>query len=169
MPVSIREATPGDAAQLAVLLAEVNHLHAEALPHVYRRIAADDQTADFLLSCLADDGTRLFVAEEAGWLVGYVALHVTYAPDTPVHLPRRWVLIDTIVVREAFRRRGIGQALVERAHAWAAQEGIDEVELKVAEFNAAAIALYEKLGYVTAFRRMGRTLADRPPDEGASG
>jgi ribosomal protein S18 acetylase RimI-like enzyme len=70
-------------------------------------------------------------------------------------------------VREAFRRRGIGEALMEHAHAWAVDQGIHEVELGVAEFNAAAIALYEKLGYTTVSRRMARALADRARNEGA--
>ena len=167
MPMSIREATADDIADLATLLVEVNDLHASALPHIYRRVAADDQTASFLRSLLEEEETRLLVAEEAGQLVGYVALRLSQAPNTPVHVPRRWVIIDAVVVREAFRRRGIGEALMEHAHAWAVEQDIGEVELEVAEFNAAAIALYQKLGYTTVSRRMTRALADGARNEGA--
>jgi diamine N-acetyltransferase len=157
--VTIRDATDADLDGLAELMVEVNDPHADALPHIYRRIAADAETIAFLRHLLADEGARVFVAEVADRLAGYLSLRVAHAPPTPVHVPHRWLVIDTVVVREADRRQGIGEALLEHAHAWALDQGIDRVELMVAEFNAAALALYEKLGYSTSYRRMARTLS----------
>ena len=168
MQVHIREATENDADGLSRLLVEVNDLHAEALPHVYRRVEAGGRTADLLRDQIADEGNRLFVAECAGQLVGYILLRLHQAPSLPILVPRRSLAIDTVVVTRAFRRRGIGEALVRRAHEWAADQGIDQAELVVAEFNAAAIELYEKLGYATLWRRMWGSLADRSPPAGGA-
>jgi ribosomal protein S18 acetylase RimI-like enzyme len=164
--VQIRDATDDDLDDLADLLVEVNDAHADALPHIYRRISADADAVAFLRFLLSEEEARVFVAEAADRIVGYLALRVAQAPSTPLHVPRRWIVVDTVGVRETARRQGIGEAMLEHAHAWALGQGIDRVELMVAEFNAAALALYEKLGYTTIYRRMGRSLADRTQDTG---
>jgi ribosomal protein S18 acetylase RimI-like enzyme len=163
--VLIRAATEKDAEDLSRLLIEVNDLHADALPQIYRRVEANGPTADFLRGQIAADGNYFFIAERAGEVVGYTSLRLHQAASVPVLVPRRSIAIDTVVVSRAYRRLGIGEALVRRAHAWAAEQGIDQVELVVAEFNAAAIGLYEKLGYATVWRRMWRSLADPSPTE----
>jgi ribosomal protein S18 acetylase RimI-like enzyme len=61
-------------------------------------------------------------------------------------------------VREDCRRRGIGRRLVREAERWARARGAEEIELNVWEFNASAQALYERLGYATFSRRMGKPL-----------
>jgi diamine N-acetyltransferase len=160
VPVYIREATANDIPGLAALQVEINDLHVAALPHIFRRVVADAQTEAFLWPFVEDEGTHLFVAEEAGQLAGYVALRLADAPETPIHVPRRWVSLDTVVVAQAFRRRGIGAMLVEHVHAWANDRGVDYVDLTVFEFNDAARAFYEQLGYVTVSRRMGKFLPD---------
>jgi ribosomal protein S18 acetylase RimI-like enzyme len=165
--VLIRAATEEDAEDLSRLLTEVNDLHADALPRIYRRVEANGPTADFLRGQIAAEGNHFFVAERAGEVVGYVSLRLNQAASVPVLVPRRSVAIDTVVVSRAYRHLGIGEALVRRAHEWADEQGIDQAELVVAKFNATAIKLYEKLGYATLWRRMWRSLADpSPTDEG---
>ena len=160
MPVRIRAATANDIPNLAALQVEINDFHVAALPHIFRRVGADAQTEAFLRPLVYGEGTYLFVAEESGHLAGYVALRLVDAPDTPIHVPRRWVSIDTVVVAQACRRRGVGAMLVEHVHSWAKDRGVDYVDLTVFEFNDAAKAFYEKLGYFTVSRRMGRVLSD---------
>jgi ribosomal protein S18 acetylase RimI-like enzyme len=50
------------------------------------------------------------------------------------------------------RRLGVGRKLTQEVLAWAQSRGIGELSLKVTEINAAAIGLYEQLG----FTRTGR-------------
>lgn len=52
-------------------------------------------------------------------------------------------------VVQAYRRRGIGQRLVAHALQKAKDMGLERVELEVFASNAPAIALYEKMGFVT--------------------
>jgi putative acetyltransferase len=56
-------------------------------------------------------------------------------------------------VKHDWRRKGVGRALMTEALAWAPTAGITRVELYVYARNAAAIALYEQLGFVVEGRR----------------
>lgn len=154
----VRAATMDDLDDLAALLVEITAWHAAALPHIYPNAIADAGMTEYVRRVLALADTFLFVAETDREVVGFLILQRGGAPSTPVHVPRRWVTIDTIVVREAFRRRGIGETLMAHAHGWAKEQGIDTVELMVADFNTPAIAWYEKLGYTTVHRRMTRSV-----------
>jgi ribosomal protein S18 acetylase RimI-like enzyme len=61
----------------------------------------------------------------------------------------------SIAIASAARGRGLGAKLLKKAEALARAEGSESVRLEVAAGNAAAIALYHKLGY----REFGRKLA----------
>jgi ribosomal-protein-alanine N-acetyltransferase len=70
----------------------------------------------------------------------------------------------TLAVHPARRRRGVGSALVQAFEAAAAARGATESLLEVAVTNAAARALYARLGYRPAGRRPGYYLrAGAPP------
>ena len=51
------------------------------------------------------------------------------------------------MVAAGHRRRGIGQALLEQAVAWARAAGVRKLELHVFPWNEPAIRLYERFGY----------------------
>ncbi len=61
----------------------------------------------------------------------------------------------TLAVAPGARRRGLGAALVAAAAGLAHARGADTMHLEVAEDNAAASALYAKLGFVQNGRRPG--------------
>lgn len=80
------------------------------------------------------------------------------APDAPALVPRRYLLVNTLAVREDRRRSGVGRSLMVSAQSWGRGRGATEVELNVWGFNRGAIAFYEALGYDTAQRRMRKAL-----------
>lgn len=59
--------------------------------------------------------------------------------------------IGNVGVHPSLRRRGVGRFLMDETHAWARGRGAGFAHLEVRAGNAAAIALYESLGY----RRVG--------------
>lgn len=61
----------------------------------------------------------------------------------------------TLAVAPAWRRRGLARALLRRGLARLAAEGARTVFLEVGEDNAAALALYRRLGWRAAGRRKG--------------
>jgi RimJ/RimL family protein N-acetyltransferase len=91
----------------------------------------------------------VLVAEvEEGCVVGRLSI----ARDQ--HPASRHVADVGLMVDAAYRRRGIGRALLEAGVEWAREAGIRKLELHVFPWNEAAIALYENFGFVReGFRR----------------
>jgi len=158
MDCTIRQATQADYSSLCKLFAEADTYHSQAEPHVFRPARGLARTPDYIADILASEDSRLFVAESEGQVVGLVHVDIREAPDHSIMTPRRYAKVDDLVVEKEFQRFGIGQSLMKKAHQWACERGVHEVELNVWEFNQGAIALYEKLGYKTAARRMWATL-----------
>jgi ribosomal protein S18 acetylase RimI-like enzyme len=165
MDFSIRQATRDDYEELCGLFAEGDAYHREALPHVFQQPEGPARSLEYVMDILGSDEAALFVAEQAGQIVGLVHVLLRESPPIPIMVPRRYAVIDNLVVRAAFRRSGVGQALVEKAHEWARSRGVTRVELHVWEFNTPAIALYEKLGYTTAGRRMWKCMGPEEDEQ----
>lgn len=72
--------------------------------------------------------------------------------------------LESIVVAGAFRRQGIGAALLSAVIGWSKERGAERVELEVRIGNRAAIALYERAGFVSEGLRRGYY---RDPEEDA--
>jgi RimJ/RimL family protein N-acetyltransferase len=96
----------------------------------------------------------ILVAEEDGALVGYL--------EVQGGAFRRNRHVGEIVVgmRGAYRGRGIGTRLFESAERWAAEHGLRRLELTVMTHNAAAIALYQKMGFAIEGTRRSSLLVD---------
>ncbi|HZU02045.1 MAG TPA: GNAT family N-acetyltransferase [Ktedonobacteraceae bacterium] len=158
MESELRAATQEDYEAVCVLLAEVDRIHAEALPELFRPVEGPARSREWFAGILADEHAALFVAEQQGTLLGLIRCLVRTTPSLPMIVPRRFVQIEDLVVGESFRHQGVGQSLLERAAQWACEQGIAEVELGVWEFNTSARALYEHLGYRTTRRVMRKRL-----------
>ncbi len=86
---------------------------------------------------LRNSNSFYFGARFAGVLVAYAGMWVVYEE---AH-------ITTIAVRAQYRRRGIGTRLLAMLTEIACRRGASRLTLEVREGNAAARALYEKLGF----------------------
>jgi len=64
----------------------------------------------------------------------------------------RLLTVSSVAVLPEFRGLGIGRSLVEHAQRFATEQGRDRVVLDVLAHNTAALALYERLGYVEYHR-----------------
>ena len=82
-----------------------------------------------------------WVAEDDGALVGELLCHVLRLPSRS----GRELLLYSIGVRTAYRRRGVGTALVREMLGWARAEGIEEVWV-VAD-NPGAERFYAACGF----------------------
>jgi len=158
MELTIREAVTADYAAICDIFAEADDLHRQHLPHIFQKPPGLARERDYILGLLADENVGLFLAQVGSQVVGLVCVQARAAPDAPILVPRRYANVDSLVVKQGFRRRGIGRALMERAQAWAQAKGLDNIELHVWEFNQEAIAFYERLGYENLSRRMGKRL-----------
>jgi ribosomal protein S18 acetylase RimI-like enzyme len=157
-PLTVRAATGADYEALCALFDEVDALHREAAPDVFRAPDGPARARAYVDELLADEATAVFVAAQGEAPVGAVVVMVRDAPDIPIFVPRRFAVVDNLVVGRRFRRAGAGRALMARAEAWAAAQGADRVDLNVYAFNEGAIAFYERLCYTTSMQRMSKPL-----------
>jgi RimJ/RimL family protein N-acetyltransferase len=95
-----------------------------------------------LATIAASDNEKVLVAHCGGELVGLVT--GTRGPFRE----RRGCIEIGVGVAPTCRGRGIGRALLVAVETWARQAGVHRLHLTVAAENAAAIALYRKLGFV---------------------
>jgi L-phenylalanine/L-methionine N-acetyltransferase len=149
MSVTVREATPSDA---AALLAHLKALAAE--PGINVPLAPDEITTTLeqekalLADIAASERAIMLVAEAEGALVGELSVKAISTRRAVRH-----VATLGMSVRAGWRGKGVGRALMTEAIAWAETAGITRIELYVYARNAPAIALYEKLGFAIEGRR----------------
>ncbi len=96
---------------------------------------------EHLEAMVADPAVTLLVAREGGEIVGTAAV-VVYT--TPIWLKAR---IEDVVVDQAARGHGVGEALVRGCIDVARERGAAIVELQSARSREAANRLYPRLGF----------------------
>ena len=84
----------------------------------------------------------VFVAADGDLIVGRLSI----ARDQ--HPASRHVADLGLMVAQSHRRQGIGTELLAAAVDWGRHAGVRKLELHVFPWNTAAIALYEKFGFV---------------------
>lgn len=82
-------------------------------------------------------GTRFFVAEKSGMVLGYVGISAIIDEG----------YITNIAVFPEYRNMGVATALLENLFDFAMQNRLSFISLEVRESNNTAISLYEKLGF----------------------
>jgi ribosomal-protein-alanine N-acetyltransferase len=93
----------------------------------------------FLSELLRNDNAYYVVAEFEERIIGYAGV---------------WIILDeghitNIAVDPSYRRRGVGQGLMEDITAYAVSRGVTKMTLEVRVSNLSAQALYKKMGYVS--------------------
>ena len=101
--------------------------------------------ASFLGSVLDSPDACIFVADDAGDVAGYV--YAALEPLSWKELRGPAGFIHDVAVREDVRRSGIATRLLEAAVAWLREHGAPRVLLWTAAPNAAAQALFRRLGF----------------------
>ncbi len=155
MTLIIRSLETKDLDAADALIAEIHNLHCAARPDFFSAVEDPLRDRAYWHSLLDDPNVGLFLAIEDDTPAGLIHL-VLRETQMPMLTPRRFVVVDTLIVGEAFRQRGIGRKLMRRAEQWAIEHNADNIELNVFDFNQPAIALYAEMGYEVLSRRMSK-------------
>jgi GNAT superfamily N-acetyltransferase len=128
--MTIRDAVAADAAELALLTAQLGYVaDAEAISGRLARIAgAPDQ---LVIVAVVDD-------KIAGWLQA----HASVVLESGFR-----VEIVGLVVGEKFRRGGVGRSLVQRAEQWAREIGAEAVVVRSNTQRVESHRFYPALGF----------------------
>jgi ribosomal protein S18 acetylase RimI-like enzyme len=153
--MQIRAAGANDLATIETLFEELDAFHRVRMPERFRASAGPPRSPEHLLKLLQDPSAILLAEDDADAL-GFVHLAVRDAPEVPLFVPRRFVVVENLVVAERARRRGVGRELMAEANAWARSRGATALELGVYALNADANAFYRALGYDVLLYRLSR-------------
>jgi ribosomal protein S18 acetylase RimI-like enzyme len=155
--IIVREAIPEDVPQLSALFEELDQHHVRARPEEFLSLSAPARSLAMVGEMVAAADELLAVAVSGdGEIVGLVQAMERTIAATVVSAERKVAEVDSLVVREGSRRRGVARALMGAAADWAKARGLGDVELKVRGFNTTALAFYEAIGFEPSVVRMTR-------------
>ena len=145
--VTIRRASAHDTAALGELGIALMHTH---YAFDNRRFLEPNQAdaagyAQFLESQLDDDASIVIVAEQRGRIVGYV--YAAIEPLSWKELRDECGFIHDLLVTDAARGRGAGEALLNAAIEWLEERGMPRVVLGTAAQNDTAQRLFARRGF----------------------
>jgi len=141
----IRRAKTDDIDRLNHLLYQVQRLHAEGRPDIFK-LGAKKYTTEELTRIIGDDATPIFVYLEEDILMGYAFCIYQETQDSPQLHERKVMYIDDLCVDEQYRRRRIGEKLYQYVVQTARENGCDSVTLNVWSVNPSAEKFYRKMG-----------------------
>ena len=85
----------------------------------------------------------MYKRQDGGSANGFLQLYPSFCSVQAIKI---YILYDLYVEQE-YRKRGIGESLMNRASQWAKENGALRLDLLTAKTNTAGQHLYEKLGY----------------------
>lgn len=121
------------------IAAHLQQCDAVFMPALSSRLNIDDYASKIIRHA------QRFEASAAHELAGLVAMYCNNACDDAQH---RRAFITNVSVLPTWQQQGIALALLRQALDYAHSRGCLLVELEVNANNTAAIALYEKIGFV---------------------
>ena len=154
----LRQAIPTDSQLLSELCADVQQLHAEHYPQLFKLPQQADFAVTFFAEMLANPSVTIYLAEENSQAVGYVLCRLVEQPENVFTYGNRFLLIDQISVRPTAQRQGVGTRLLEQAQLRAQELGLSKLQLNSWDFNQAAHACFEKFGFVKFNYRFWKNL-----------
>ena len=105
--------------------------------------ATDESVTRTLEKMSGDYHYKTFVAEEDGFVVGFITLVEVLAVDDP----DGYIKLNGIAVTPEYRHRGIARQLIERAEQEAHERGACSIGAATSFKRAGSQALLDKLGY----------------------
>ena len=136
MSLVLRAAVPADAALIFALVRELAD---------YEKLSGEvDATPERIAAVLFANEPRLFcdIAEWSGEPAGFAVWFLNFS----TFRGRHGIYVEDLFVRPAFRKRGIGKALMARLAKRCVEEGYARFEWAVLDWNAPSIAFYKSIG-----------------------
>jgi ribosomal protein S18 acetylase RimI-like enzyme len=154
MQIPLRQATVEDAALLAELCQAVHEIHVAAHPNIFKPLRADDpELIEFYVGRLTE-GNIIYIAEVDSVGVGYILCQLVTRPEHVFTYGQSRLYIDQMSVNAAYRGKGVGKALMEKAFELAQEYHVQAVTLSVWAFNEQAQRFYAANSFEPAYQTM---------------
>ncbi len=141
--MKVRRATPEDVPSLVALFQELDRMQSDWRVFTPRPGFYDEVGAKYRHAMTTPDAV-VVVAEDDGEILGMAYGEVR----TPSRFSdERALELSGVAVRAGYRGRGVGHELVKEAARFAADLGVDWIELKTFAPNQGAMQFWEGLGF----------------------
>ena len=141
----IRRAKNSDAEDILELLKQVQNIHAEIRPDIFKH-GATKYNKNQVLSIIKNSQTPIFVCEQNDRVVGYAFCIVENVLETENIKAEKVLYLDDLCVDKTLRGVGIGKKLYEFVKESAKTLGCGKITLNVWEGNESAKSFYRNLG-----------------------
>ena len=143
MNINMRLAKETDYEAVMKIMSQVQEMHVQWRPDIYKyneNLFTKENFAEIV------KGDTFFVAESNNIVVG--VLEITFRHiESPAHVTRDVIFIDTMAIDEEYRGKGIGHKMFEFLKAMKTEKNMDGIELQVNARNIAAYEMYKKCGF----------------------
>lgn len=162
--IVVRSATANDADAIAQMWQALVEFHTKIDPDLPPEAPNGARRyARRILERIDDPLTRVFVAEVDGNLAGYVlGVVVDLVPEMFSQEPSGF--LADIYVSDAYRRAGVGGALVRALTDWFNSRGLKYFEWHVSAQNAAGVAFWRAMNGRDVMLRMRAELPVKPEE-----
>lgn len=143
MDIQIRTAKLEDYNAVEAIMKQVHKLHVGWRPDVYKQQETILPLDEFKQ---AIQEQAFFVAEGEGKVVGILGLMYRHV-ETPVHVTKDIIFIDSMAVDEPYRKKGVGHAFFDFLKELKIEKGYDAIELQVNARNKVAYDMYRSYGF----------------------
>lgn len=145
--IQVRAAQATDAETISTLSAEVQALHARALPELFKPADASSFPPAAVRGLLRDQDWVFLVACVDAAVVGYASAQIQRRAETSIRHAQSTLSIQWLGVKAEWRRRGVGRALIEAVRNEAERLDLAALLLDVWSFNAEARGFYDAMGF----------------------
>ena len=143
MDIQIRTAKVEDYSVVEAIMKQVHKLHVDWRPDVYKQQETILPLDEFKQAIKEQ---AFFVAEGEGKVVGILGLMYRHV-ETPVHVTKDIIFIDSMAVDEPYRKKGVGHAFFDFLKELKKEKGYDAIELQVNARNKGAYDMYRNYGF----------------------
>ena len=154
MSVVVRRASTVDAELLSSLNAEVQAIHAAAVPSWFKPPGPDTFPPSAAAALIGKTTSLVFIAEIDRAPVGYAYAEVVHHAENPWRYAHDMLYLHQIGIRAGHRRKGAGAALLAAIRLDADSRGIALIALDVWTFNDEARAFFACQGFMPYTERM---------------
>ena len=152
--MQVRLATINDAEFISLLNADVQKLHADALPHLFKPPSNETFSASTVIKLLNEPNSYFFIGYIEGQAIGYIYAEIRSVPETTSRYAMTQVYIHHISISPRYQHKGYGERLIQAVKALAHDKGITTIALDVWSFNTNARAFFAKQGFTVFNERL---------------
>lgn len=161
---SIRPLEPGDIGGLLDCVRELQAYERRFEPRMTAPEEIGESYHAWLVDACREAEGVVLVADAGGEIAGYVCVLARVQVRERDEVDYDHALVADLVVRERWRGRGLGQALLDAAQAHAVEKGARWLRIAVLTANERAREVYERFGFRPRLLELEKDLASGRPD-----